>query len=1545
MKILHALGILLLAQSGIATLQAGGPVSPTAPTSIAQSGPSQADLIELPGGLASPDALLVKTKLPQLTDAAVRSAVANQQLRISKRFRSVPGLYGVSLDGTNTKSKFDKELLQLKIKQLKATGQFEYVEPNWQVTVQQVPSDSSFTNGDLWGLQNTGQSGGVSGVDVNAVNAWATTTGSSSVVVGVVDSGIRYTHQDLSANMWTNPGEIPGNGQDDDNNGYVDDVFGINAINGSGDPMDDNDHGTHVAGTIAATANNGSRHVGVAYNVRVMGLKFLGANGSGNTSDAIECIEYAINEGVDILNNSWGGGGFSQALLDVIEAANNAGILFLAAAGNSSSDNDAVDSYPSNYEVENVIAVAAIDRAGNLASFSSFGARTVDLGAPGVSILSCTAQSDSSYSFFNGTSMATPHVAGVAALLMSEYPTASVSELRNRLLNTTVPLNSLAGRTVTGGMVDASAGLNLTADGNLEVSVQPRETLLAGESVIIDIRISDLQSVTNATVTARFGSSGGFTTFFDNGLGDDQDAGDGVYSASLQVPISGSTVNLNGNISAPGKNSAVLSVSFDVTAPPANDDFSSRIGLTAGTTQTTGSNVNATFENTEPRSPSVAGGKTVWWDWVAPSSGTVTISTTGSNYDTTLAIYSGNALNGLSLEGSNDDSFGLQSAVTFTAQSGTSYKVQVDGYAGATGDIQLNYPSPSGVGLPVIITQPVGRSVLIDTAFTLSVSANGSGLSYQWYLDGVSINGATSSLYSVSSAQESDEGNYTVEITNSVGTVVSNQAFVAVEQVLLTPPNDDLANAEVLVGVTGQVQGTNELASGESGEPNHAGVSDPLASVWWEWTAPANGILFLNTFGSDYDTTMAVYTGSTPGSLSFVSSNDDAGGVSQSSVSTQVSAGVTYRIAVDGFENSVGQISLEYTFVDSDGIPNDLFSDRIFLPSASTYAFGLNVGASGESGEPIHAGTSTPLASVWWSWTAPADGSLIVATSGSTFDTTLAVYQGTVVNSLSLVASNDDAFDDLTSGVTIQVTQGQSYEIAVDGYDNAEGIILLNLILTPDNNASSGNVFLLEDRAGFGETTQVLFDQGYNVTVFNDDALFNNFTAQDPDYLSFFDLVVYGERGESGFGSLMSEATRSALETYVQNGGHLLVTGFDTLGDPSDSNLAQLVRAINPGDLNSGSVEWQVSRINHPILNGPNGDFRGMDITATGYNDDALTPDTSQGAVELISSGPDGSNGKLIFTELANPAGSVGYWNGGLSGTTTDAQPDFNDGGNAQSIFLNYVAFALGSTTVTSEEIEVALEGGAPVVNGASNSISHVALGQSSASVVTIRNVGLSPLTNLSTFLLGTDAADYSLETLPNSSLLPGEEFNLELTFSPSASGSRSVEIRILSSDILNSNFRLFISAEGLINSDGDSASDSWENENGFNPAVSGDIETLDSDGDGDLDILEIFQGTDRNGAAEGHGLQNVSAHSESQELSTTFRRSTIQEAVEAVGQWSCDLANWYTTGQSDGNITVTLTETVNGGGTDYELVDVEARITEGNSDCLFYRLFLTPNE
>ncbi len=339
----------------------------------------------------------------------------------------------------------------------------EYAELNYIYT-HDVSKDPYYTNGSLWGMYGDATTP-ANQYGSQAGEAWARgNTGSASVYVGIIDEGIQFTHPDLSGQVWTNPND-GADGIDNDGNGYVDDIHGWdfdgndNTIYDGGTRGSLDDHGTHVSGTIGAKANNGTGVVGVNWNVTLISGKFLGRRG-GSLAAAVKSVDYFTDlktkQGYNIVatNNSWGGGGYSQTLYDAINRANTAGILFIAAAGNSGTDNDVTASYPSNYDLPNVIAVAAIDKFGALASFSQYGKTTVDLGAPGVGVWSTTAFN--TYSSYNGTSMATPHVTGGAALYAATYPGSSAATIRAAILNSAVPTASLTGKTVTGGRLNVS---------------------------------------------------------------------------------------------------------------------------------------------------------------------------------------------------------------------------------------------------------------------------------------------------------------------------------------------------------------------------------------------------------------------------------------------------------------------------------------------------------------------------------------------------------------------------------------------------------------------------------------------------------------------------------------------------------------------------------------------------------------------------------------------------------------------------------------------------------------------------------------------------------------------------------------------------------------------------------------------------------------------------------------------------------------------------------------------------------------------------------
>ncbi|MGZ5196576.1 MAG: S8 family peptidase [Kaistella sp.] len=345
----------------------------------------------------------------------------------------------------------------------------EYAEPNYVYKHHATSNDTYYTNGSLWGMYGSATSP-VNQYGTNAAAQWAAgSTGSSSVYIGIIDEGYMYSHDDLVANAGTNPGEVAGNGVDDDGNGLVDDVYGFDFANNDASVFDgaSDDHGTHVAGTIGASGGNGKGVAGVVWNVKMLSAKFLGSRG-GTTANAIKAVDYftdlKLRQGLNIVatNNSWGGGGFSQALYDAIARANSAGILFIAAAGNASSNNDATASYPANYNVANVISVASITNTGGLSSFSNYGATQVDLGAPGSGIWSTVPVSSkgkvvASYASYNGTSMATPHVSGAAALYASKHPGSTAAQIKSAILSSVTPTSSLSGKTVTGGRLNVTS--------------------------------------------------------------------------------------------------------------------------------------------------------------------------------------------------------------------------------------------------------------------------------------------------------------------------------------------------------------------------------------------------------------------------------------------------------------------------------------------------------------------------------------------------------------------------------------------------------------------------------------------------------------------------------------------------------------------------------------------------------------------------------------------------------------------------------------------------------------------------------------------------------------------------------------------------------------------------------------------------------------------------------------------------------------------------------------------------------------------------------
>ncbi len=412
-----------------------------------------------------PPEVLVRFKKTVSMDT-IRDVLYRNNDLLSDEIESVPGLTVVDdLDDADAKRI---------VRQYEAlTDLVDYAEVNYKIELDDParsesprdlvlreftgphPNDPQFN--EQWGHYNTGADGGTERADIDALEAWKTTQGSDKVVVAVLDTGVDFTHADLVNNMWIRPENVPA--YTDDELGEFNDINGYNGTDNISDPMDDNGHGTHCAGIIGAEGDNGEGIAGINWHVKIMPLKFLGRGGSGSVNDAIGAINYAIDRkehgvNVRVISASWGSTMKSKALEDTIRAAGDAGILFVAAAGNNSTNNDRWPHYPSNYDLPNVISVAALDRSDQVAGFSNFGVKRVHIAAPGKDILSTWLNGH--YREASGTSMATPYVSGVAALIVANEPKITMANLRERILNTADKLDSLDGKVATGGRVCAA---------------------------------------------------------------------------------------------------------------------------------------------------------------------------------------------------------------------------------------------------------------------------------------------------------------------------------------------------------------------------------------------------------------------------------------------------------------------------------------------------------------------------------------------------------------------------------------------------------------------------------------------------------------------------------------------------------------------------------------------------------------------------------------------------------------------------------------------------------------------------------------------------------------------------------------------------------------------------------------------------------------------------------------------------------------------------------------------------------------------------------
>lgn len=414
-----------------------------------------------------PDELIVKLQ-PEFNLSLMNDFASEYGSEVLERFEMPDSMY----------KSFGGQLMRLKLPQgiqvaeaiaaMKNDKRVAYAEANQIIRLESIGSEDSASSDPaegapndldsrLWGLNNVGQDGGTPGADIHALEAWKTTTGDKSAngpLIAIIDTGIDYNHPDLKANLFVNKGEIPADGIDNDGNGVIDDVYGYNAYANSGDPLDGHSHGTHCAGTIGAVGDNSIGVTGVMQNARLMAVKIFDNSGYTSTDAIVRGLTYATKMGADITSNSWGGGSRSEAIYDAFKASP---ALHVIAAGNSGYDNDKRDAFPANYDLDNIVAVAATTRSDERSSFSQYGAKNVDVAAPGSQIYSTVP--GGGYANKSGTSMATPHVTGVAGLIASAYPNASNAEIKERLIKGSDPVPALNGLTVSNGRVNAARSL------------------------------------------------------------------------------------------------------------------------------------------------------------------------------------------------------------------------------------------------------------------------------------------------------------------------------------------------------------------------------------------------------------------------------------------------------------------------------------------------------------------------------------------------------------------------------------------------------------------------------------------------------------------------------------------------------------------------------------------------------------------------------------------------------------------------------------------------------------------------------------------------------------------------------------------------------------------------------------------------------------------------------------------------------------------------------------------------------------------------------
>jgi subtilisin family serine protease len=780
---------------------------------------------------------------------------------------------------------FAADLTAAAVAELTANSNVESIE------LDSVVSISADQANPTWGLDRVDQR------NLPLNNTYSYANSGTGVTTYVVDTGIRATHSEFTGRI----------------------APGFTSISDGRGTDDCNGHGTHVAGTVGGTT------YGVAKSVTLVPVRVMSCRGSGSTSGVIAGIDWIIGDhqaGVPAVANMSLGGSSSTALNAAVARGIADGVVFVVAAGNSNAN--ACRFSPAS--APGAVTVGATGTTDVRSSFSNFGS-CLDIFAPGQGITSATMSSDTARATLSGTSMASPHVAGVAALLLAATPTATVESISQALvLNATSDLVGNAG---------SLSPNKLLYSGSLEsapIVVPSAPRTLSAEARNASVALSWLSPSTNGGANisdyiVEYSVDGTLWTVVNDGV-----------SASLSATVTALTNSTTYQFRVKAVNTAGTGAASNiVSARPfalgANDPFAGGIALLGNAGAVVDSTLLATREVGEPSHGGVGGAASIWYRFTAPSNGVLSVTTQGSNFDTLLGVYSGSALDALTVLGVNDDApkLGvLWSKVEASIVAGTEYSIAVDGWNARKGAVKLNWSFvasalPIGPSVPTaplaLVAAPTNNAV----ALTWNAPSSDGGAAVTDYVVEYAIANTTTWLTFADGTSTSTAATVTglnndvlhyfrVRAVNTAGnsaasTVVSSTPFQALT-------NDAFAAAEVVVGITGTATGNTALATRETGEPTHGGVGG-AASIWYRWVAPNNGVLTVTTEGSNFDTLLGVYSGTSVASLNVLGMNDDAPNSSAvwSKVVGNVVEGTEYKIAIDGWNGRRGTVALNWNFV------------------------------------------------------------------------------------------------------------------------------------------------------------------------------------------------------------------------------------------------------------------------------------------------------------------------------------------------------------------------------------------------------------------------------------------------------------------------------------------------------------------------------------------------------------------------------------------------------------------------------------------------------